>query len=263
MAGERAAPCVLFALMACGDAATSSRGDAAAGGGVPDAFAAPSDDWISFDAGIVPAGEGCEYLGQRFPDGVVFPANDGCNHCMCWDGLAGCSLVGCFRRAPACDVPFDPGPCDAALSFFHFDGETGACAQGAYGGCGGNLNRFDSYASCAVSCIVSGLRGKSCVHDGTDYAHGQRVKRPFGELTGCGPCLCNDGEVLCPPEDCACPDGQRLGVECTSAGEDGACIDESERCLPACATDADCDASVSLTCDERQGVCVAEGWLAP
>src|SRR5262245_16714450 len=43
--------------------------------------------------------------------------------------------------AAACALPFDPGPCRAAIPVFAY--VDGACVQRVYGGCDGNANRFD------------------------------------------------------------------------------------------------------------------------
>ena len=47
-------------------------------------------------------------------------------------------------------LPFDPGPCRAAIPVYAF--VDGACAQQIYGGCDGNDNRFDTLEECMGTC---------------------------------------------------------------------------------------------------------------
>jgi trypsin inhibitor len=142
------------ALLACGSAAdlgtpytpdASSGGSAGAAGG---------------DASQVM----CLYGGGSYPVGATFPAGDGCNSCTCFApgdvrctrcaciktdaGPLGCGSGGTPDAAPdgattsVCSLPFDSGPCDAAIRVFAYVG--GACIEQIYGGCLGNGNRFDS-----------------------------------------------------------------------------------------------------------------------
>lgn len=82
--------------------------------------------------------------------------------------LAALSLAGCGggltpspdagdSAAPAvdggiavCTLPFDPGPCRAAIPVYAF--VDGACAQRTYGGCDGNDNRFNTLEECMGTC---------------------------------------------------------------------------------------------------------------
>jgi hypothetical protein len=52
----------------------------------------------------------------------------------------------------ACALPFDPGPCEAAMPVWYFNSATGACEQETYGGCEGNANNFESAEDCAAAC---------------------------------------------------------------------------------------------------------------
>lgn len=212
------------------------------------------------DAGIVDwsGGGGCEYLSQYFDGGVSFPSNDGCNTCECFGGRVTCSLVGCGGRPAHCDLPFDPGPCDEAHAYYAHNPSTGLCEAVSYSGCGGNLNRFEEYGTCAYRCSLSPGPGQSCTYDGQTYRHRERVARKPSEMTGCGPCLCNDGHVLCPPEDCKCPDAHKLGLQCVGCNSTGGCSDWEERCFPVCDTDADCDTTHGVFCDKAQGLCVSK-----
>jgi Kunitz/Bovine pancreatic trypsin inhibitor domain len=159
------------ALLACGSAAdlgtpytpdASSGGSAGASGG--DASRAM-----------------CLYEGGSYPVGATFPAGDGCNSCTCFApgddaaksptgdvrctrcvcvatdaGPMGCGSGGTPDAAPdgattsVCSLPFDSGPCDAAIRVFAYVG--GACVEQIYGGCLGNGNRFGSIEECMVTC---------------------------------------------------------------------------------------------------------------
>ena len=47
-------------------------------------------------------------------------------------------------------LPFDVGPCDAAIPVYAF--VDGACVQRTYGGCEGNGNRFSTLEECLATC---------------------------------------------------------------------------------------------------------------
>jgi hypothetical protein len=55
-----------------------------------------------------------------------------------------------FTPPARCALPFDPGPCEAAIRVFAF--VNGQCAEKTYGGCQGNANRFSSLAECVSVC---------------------------------------------------------------------------------------------------------------
>lgn len=151
---------------------------------------------LDFDAA------GCTYLDEYFANGVNFRSNDGCSTCQCFAGTPTCGLVLCTRRPAACDLPFDPGSCTESHTYYAYNSSTGACEAKTYSGCGGNLNRFQDYETCAYRCILSLEPRKDCTYEGVTYQHRQRIARTPSELAGCGPCLCNDGQILCLSPDC-------------------------------------------------------------
>jgi hypothetical protein len=51
-----------------------------------------------------------------------------------------------------CDVPLDPGPCDAATARYGFNPATQRCESFVYGGCEGNENNFESFEACTMAC---------------------------------------------------------------------------------------------------------------
>jgi hypothetical protein len=82
-----------------------------------------------------------------------------------------CSLA--QSPEPRCQLPFDVGPCDAAVRVYAFiDGE---CKSATYGGCGGNDNRFPTLEECLARC--QGMPGDQPCPDG-------RTERPI--CLGCG-----------------------------------------------------------------------------
>jgi len=65
-------------------------------------------------------------------------------------GAGGTSGVG---GGDLCGLPFDIGPCDAAIPVWAFVPELGACFPHVYGGCGGNDNRFSGRFECEAACL--------------------------------------------------------------------------------------------------------------
>lgn len=57
---------------------------------------------------------------------------------------------------PACSEPPDPGFCRGRILSYYFDPYTDSCQQFFYGGCGGNLNRFNNLKACLFVCKRAG-----------------------------------------------------------------------------------------------------------
>ncbi|GAA54350.1 Kunitz-type serine protease inhibitor kunitoxin-Tel1 [Clonorchis sinensis] len=47
----------------------------------------------------------------------------------------------------------DSGPCNFRTRRFYYDKESGDCKEFTYNGCLGNMNNFESKASCKMVCI--------------------------------------------------------------------------------------------------------------
>ncbi|XP_026082039.1 kunitz-type protease inhibitor 2 [Carassius auratus] len=62
-----------------------------------------------------------------------------------------------------CAVPSDSGPCRAAFPMFYFESSTQSCKPFIYGGCKGNLNRYNTEEECMAAC--SGKDGRFDGHE--------------------------------------------------------------------------------------------------
>ncbi len=51
-------------------------------------------------------------------------------------------------------MPIESGICMAYNLSWGFDGDKNECVEFVYGGCGGNLNRFDSKEACERACFM-------------------------------------------------------------------------------------------------------------
>lgn len=63
---------------------------------------------------------------------------------------AGTGSDAAWSPAPACALPFDTGPCEAAIPVYAF--VNGSCVARTYGGCQGNGNRFPTLEECMATC---------------------------------------------------------------------------------------------------------------
>ncbi|XP_049869362.1 boophilin-H2-like [Pectinophora gossypiella] len=59
---------------------------------------------------------------------------------------------GYWDNSDFCHLQAKSGICRAGISKFYYDVNKGYCKEFAYGGCGGNANRFDSEHSCYERC---------------------------------------------------------------------------------------------------------------
>uniref|UniRef100_T1JEZ8 Uncharacterized protein n=1 Tax=Strigamia maritima TaxID=126957 RepID=T1JEZ8_STRMM len=62
--------------------------------------------------------------------------------------------VCCPKPREVCSQPQDPGLCMAAIPRWSFHAPTNTCQEFTYGGCGGNLNNFQTQADCRFVCPV-------------------------------------------------------------------------------------------------------------
>ena len=65
------------------------------------------------------------------------------------------------RDQPAsCALPYDAGPCTAAMTRYWFNVETGRCEEFTWGGCEGNANNYATRAECEDDCACWRLEGR-------------------------------------------------------------------------------------------------------
>ena len=57
-----------------------------------------------------------------------------------------------MQKKGFCLLPKETGPCRALIISYFFNSQTKSCEQFNYGGCGGNLNRFNSLNECQENC---------------------------------------------------------------------------------------------------------------
>jgi len=148
-----------------------------------------------------------------------------------WGGAGGAGAV--------CSLPFEVGDCDAAMPVYYHNPATDSCEPRVYGGCGGNDNRFDTYAECESACGVVPT-GSACEVNGIVYPDGWTgVPDP----TSCNTCSCSDGSIdACTEADCPepCPEDTVRATDCTACGPTDACLVVRTECLPACDNQDDC-----------------------
>ncbi|VDN31577.1 unnamed protein product [Dibothriocephalus latus] len=73
------------------------------------------------------------------------------SNCTCpyYDGFLSTLLQ---LGMPTCKQKIDPGKCKAAITTYGYNSETHRCEKFIYGGCGGNINRFDTLEKCQKKC---------------------------------------------------------------------------------------------------------------
>ena len=60
-------------------------------------------------------------------------------------------------RSSCCHLPLVTGHCRARFPRWGFDSNNATCVEFVYGGCGGNLNAFDSKEDCEEVCSSPNL----------------------------------------------------------------------------------------------------------
>nr|Q8AY43.2 RecName: Full=Kunitz-type serine protease inhibitor A; AltName: Full=Kunitz inhibitor A; Flags: Precursor [Bungarus candidus] len=55
-------------------------------------------------------------------------------------------------RPKFCNVPPEPGRCNANVRAFYYNPRLRKCIEFTYGGCGGNANNFKSRGECKRTC---------------------------------------------------------------------------------------------------------------
>ena len=154
-------------------------------------------------------------------------------------------------RPSRCELPAEPGPCEALIDRYYFDVESERCRHFIYGGCQGNQNNFESLDACRATCHESPGQPAACEVEGVVYPSGSDG---VGDPLSCNTCACEDGELTaCTDAACPepCPGGTAFGMSCARCGPTDACEIVHIGCLPSCDSDGDC--AGSGYCD--RGVC--------
>jgi len=157
-------------------------------------------------AGVAGCGKGdsgqtCTYNGKTYPNGVTWPANDGCNECWCLGEYAGCSGLVCDagvlsgEAGVQSDWPctYDGKSYPMGATFPSTDGcNTCECLWRWYHEVACTLN------SCTGSPVVDASAGDAtadaCVYNGKTYP----LDVHFSSADGCDECHCRiDGQVTC------------------------------------------------------------------
>jgi hypothetical protein len=152
-----------------------------------------------------------------------------------------------------CNLPLQPGPCEAAIPRFYYAPDERRCLDFIYGGCQGNDNNFQTQAECEAACsVMRPLPGPgSCEVGGVVYPDGSDG---IDDPGSCNTCSCSKGQLVCTDIACPepCPEGTTYGTVCLQCGLAGGCSMSSTGCLPGCDDDLDCSQNGSACLD---GLC--------
>jgi len=154
-------------------------------------------------------------------------------------GGGGGALGGAGGAGDVCSLPFSIGNCDALIPVYFHNAATDRCEPATYGGCGGNANRFETFAECESACDVVPT-GAACEVDGVVYPNGWTM---VPDPISCNTCTCTDGQLgSCTEAACPdlCPEGTLLETECTACAPNDACEVVHTGCLPTCDGQPDC-----------------------
>lgn len=190
--------------------------------------------------------------------------------------MAGASPVaGSAGSGPdeACTASRASGQCDAYFPSFWHDPKTGLCEPFAYGGCGGNANRYESRNACIEACPNAAGAWDACLNDSqctllggtgccalcepTDDRQFLAINRENAALYLNSRCA-NAGACLpCPPV----PEQQQLGKFFKPVCQNSRCtaIDIRESSLIECQETSDCVLRNGAECCPQ---CDESGWVA-
>ena len=97
-------------------------------------------------------------------DGVTYP-------CAVEAYANGITVItsGACEAVDVCNLPPDPGPCEALIPAWYYDGATSDCLEFTYGGCEGNANNYPTYEVCMQSCGDLSYPGPCTDVTGVDF----------------------------------------------------------------------------------------------
>jgi hypothetical protein len=206
-------------------------------------------------------------------------------------GSAG-SSVGGSAWGPECSGPPEAGNCNAYFPAWYHDAKAGICRPFAYGGCGGNENRYESLAACQAACsggqpnydsckvnsdcVVAG--GGCCglcdspgltAHDVIAYnrAYGAEIQQCDGRDIACAPCaLPEPGQgalqylvPLCEAQQCVVEDIRASSVTACKADTDCR-LRNGTSCCQSCSSENPVAVRVDgsfekLVCGDEPAIC--------
>lgn len=175
-------------------------------------------------------------------------------------------------QSSQCAQPQDSGPCRGYLPSFWHDPVTGLCIPFVYGGCGGNLNHFETREACLAACPGGGSDAGACQSDADCTLTGP------GCCAACEP-ISNTDLLALNVNSLAQLHKQQCPVEapcapCMSVTEyeeslkyfkpvcrSGQCslLDVRQAAMTACMSDSDCSLRNGVGCCEE---CDATGYVA-
>uniref|UniRef100_T1J3U9 BPTI/Kunitz inhibitor domain-containing protein n=1 Tax=Strigamia maritima TaxID=126957 RepID=T1J3U9_STRMM len=146
----------------------------------------------------------------------------------CWDHC----LDDCYASS-------EPGPCDALIPKYYYSHQSDTCQAFTYGGCGGNLNKFDTVQECEDK-----YSAITCSYKSQTYNSGEVIEMP----DECLSCTCNekfnqgDKATHCKPLNC--------NIEEMDIKQEKGCLPiyEENKCCP-----VDWQCPPSLNTAYRQG----------
>ncbi|CAH1252357.1 AMBP [Branchiostoma lanceolatum] len=101
-----------------------------------------------------------------------------------------------------CSLPKESGPCENFKQAFYFDIQKQKCVGFPYGGCGGNSNRFNTWAECMERC---GMPARELAEATDTHAHTGHVCHEVFCMEECPGNLYASDENGCQTCGCACP----------------------------------------------------------
>uniref|UniRef100_A0A0K0FAQ1 Papilin (inferred by orthology to a D. melanogaster protein) n=1 Tax=Strongyloides venezuelensis TaxID=75913 RepID=A0A0K0FAQ1_STRVS len=93
----------------------------------------------------------------------------------------------CGNHISACKLPKVTGPCAGKNEFYYFNRDTQKCETFIYGGCLGNINRFDTLAACQAVCPLQSKKFEALtlhVDSNKHYFTNIEIPRKSDDLKG-------------------------------------------------------------------------------
>jgi hypothetical protein len=176
-------------------------------------------------------------------------------------GSAGAGEAGASGEGGApqdiCQLPAEPGTCEAAIERWFFDATRGVCTAFTYGGCEGNENNFETLEQCHASCSGHGTTVPTACNNPTEcvvtraQCCGEYPNPTIRDVTAVNAASVEDFNAPCALVDCIStlePIPSYFGATC----KNGHCLafDVRGTKLTACTAPSDCRLRSGLACCE-------------